>query len=152
MRDYELMYIVRPDLDEETLQAAIGSVERLVGGLGGEVLSTTTWGRRRLAYEVRHLRDGHYMLLRLRLEPERVAPLERALSIHETVFRHLLVVDEAPREQPAEDGDAAASTGDGSDTGGGTRQTAVAAPAHSEDEDGEPVEQPAVAAATEEDI
>lgn len=154
MREYELMYIVRPDLDEEALQAAIGSVERLVDGLGGEVVSTTSWGRRRLAYEVRHLRDGQYMLLRLRLEPERVAPLERALAIHDTVFRHLLVVDEGPHEEPAaQDGDVAATPEEGPDDADlGRRQAAVAAPAQGEDEDDESVEQPALAAATEEDI
>jgi small subunit ribosomal protein S6 len=118
VRDYELMYIARPELDDEGLQAAVDSVEQLVNGVGGTVVHTTNWGRRRLAYEVKHLRDGHYMLLHLRMDGERVADLERALAIHETVFRHLLVVREAGDDSEPENGEAAVA---------GTRQTVVAA-------------------------
>jgi small subunit ribosomal protein S6 len=109
VRDYELMYIARPELDDEGLQAAVDSVEQLVNGAGGTVVHTTNWGRRRLAYEVKHLRDGHYMLLHLRMDGERVADLERALAIHETVFRHLLVVREAGDDSEPESGDGAAA-------------------------------------------
>ena len=95
VRDYELMYIARPDLDDEALQGAAESVEQLIRGVGGTVVRSTSWGRRRLAYEVDHLRDGHYMLLHVRVDGARVAEIERALAIHETVFRHLLVLHEA---------------------------------------------------------
>jgi small subunit ribosomal protein S6 len=130
VRDYELMYIARPELDDEGLQAAVDSVEQLVNGVGGTVVHTTNWGRRRLAYEVKHLRDGHYMLLHLRMDGERVADLERALAIHETVFRHLLVAREAGDDE-AESVDAA---------GAQPRQAVVAAvaddvPDIDEDED-----------------
>ncbi len=91
VRDYELMYIVRPDLDDEALRAATESVGALVRGLGGEITKTSVWGRRRLAYEIDHLRDGQYVLAQMRLDGERVTELERALAIHDTVFRHLLV-------------------------------------------------------------
>ncbi|HWF56899.1 MAG TPA: 30S ribosomal protein S6 [Candidatus Dormibacteraeota bacterium] len=136
MRDYELMYIVRPELDDEGLQGAVESVETLVTGLGGTVVRTTNWGRRRLAYEVDHLRDGHYMLLHIRLDGARVADLERALAIHETVFRHLLVVregaDEAEAEADAEPEAATASapatTPDGAAESPTARQPVVAAP------------------------
>ena len=100
VRDYELMYIARPDLDEEGLQGAADSVEQLITGAGGTVVRTTNWGRRRLAYEVDHLRDGHYMLLHIRLDGARVRDVERALAIHETVFRHLLVVREGGDDEP----------------------------------------------------
>jgi small subunit ribosomal protein S6 len=105
VRDYELMYIVRPELDDEGLQAAAESVEHVIAGVGGSVVRSTSWGRRRLAYEVDHLRDGHYMLLHLRVDGSRVAEIERALTIHETVFRHLLVLHEAGAEVDAVDPD-----------------------------------------------
>jgi small subunit ribosomal protein S6 len=142
VRDYELMYIARPELDDEGLQAAVDSVEQLVNGVGGTVVHTTNWGRRRLAYEVKHLRDGHYMLLHLRMDGERVSDLERALAIHETVFRHLLVVREAGEDEP-ESGDGAAAQ---------PRQTVVAAAAddvsdidddEDEDEEGKDDDEPA---------
>jgi len=112
VRDYELMYIVRPELDDEGLQGAADSVARLITGAGGTVVRTTNWGRRRLAYEVDHLRDGHYMLLHIRLDGSRVRDVERALAIHETVFRHLLVVREGGDEaepDAVEGSDAAAA-------------------------------------------
>jgi small subunit ribosomal protein S6 len=110
VRDYELMYIVRPELDDEGLQAATESVEQLIGSVGGSVVRSTSWGRRRLAYEVDHLRDGHYMLLHLRVDGSRVAEIERALTIHETVFRHLLVLHEAGAEVDAVDPDSVPAT------------------------------------------
>jgi small subunit ribosomal protein S6 len=91
VRDYELMYIVRPELDDEALRTATESVDTLIRGLGGKVGKTTMWGKRRLAYEVDRLRDGHYVITLLQLDGTRVADLERALQIHDTVFRHLLV-------------------------------------------------------------
>ncbi len=105
VRDYELMYIVRPELDDDGLQAATESVEHLISSVGGSVVRSTSWGRRRLAYEVDHLRDGHYMLLHLRVDGARVAEIERALTIHETVFRHLLVLHEAVAEVDTVDPD-----------------------------------------------
>ena len=127
VRDYELMYIARPELDEEGLQAAVESVEQLVTGVGGSVVRTTSWGRRRLAYEVDHLRDGNYMLLHIRVDGGRVADIERALSIHETVFRHLLVVLEGAEDGEAADG-AADAAGEQADDE--ARQAPVAAAAH----------------------
>ena len=91
VRDYELMYIVRPELDDEALRTATESVDTLIRGLGGTVGKTTMWGKRRLAYEVARLRDGHYVITLLQLDGARVTDLERALQIHDTVFRHLLV-------------------------------------------------------------
>jgi small subunit ribosomal protein S6 len=125
VRDYELMYIVRPELDDEGLQAAVESVESLVTGLGGTVVRTTNWGRRRLAYEVDHLRDGHYMLLHIGMDGARVADLERALAIHETVFRHLLVVREGADD--AEPEGVAAGTTDSAGDSPTARQPVVAA-------------------------
>ena len=96
VRDYELMYIVRPDVDDDGLRAAVDSVKSLVEGQGGEIHKTTLWGKRRLAYEVKHLRDGHYVIVEMKLDGARVANVERALRIHDSVFRHLLVVQEVP--------------------------------------------------------
>jgi len=105
VRDYELMYIVRPDVDEDGLRAAVDSVRSLIEGQGGEIRRTTNWGKRRLAYEVKHLRDGHYVIVEMRLDGAKVAEIERALRIHDSVFRHLLVVQEEPSAETGEDGE-----------------------------------------------
>ena len=118
-RDYELMYIVRPELDDEALRAAVTRVRGMIEAQNGEVVKTTLWGKRRLAYEVSHLRDGHYVLVVLHLDGDRVAPLERALRIDETVFRHLIVLHEGPMPEPdgeiEEVGPEAAGGGDEAD-------------------------------------
>jgi small subunit ribosomal protein S6 len=99
-RDYELMYIVRPELDDEAVRAAVTRVRGMIEAQNGEVVKTTLWGKRRLAYEVNHLRDGYYVLVVLHLDGDGVAPLERALRIDETVFRHLIVLHEGPMPEP----------------------------------------------------
>jgi len=91
LRDYEILYIVRPELDEEQLQAAIATVDKLIDSLGGATQKTDVWGRRRLAYEVRHLREGQYVLTDFQIDPARVPELEGTLKISDTVFRHLVV-------------------------------------------------------------
>jgi small subunit ribosomal protein S6 len=152
VRDYELMYIARPDLDEEGLQGAVDSVEQVVTGAGGSVVRSTSWGRRRLAYEVDHLRDGHYMLLHLRLDGGRVADVERALSIHETVFRHLLVTREAGEE--TEEPEAAVATAQpqaDADGSAAERQTAVAPTADDGDDEDDNAEDDDPAALTDDE-
>lgn len=126
VRDYELMFIVRPDVDDDGLRASVDSVKTLVEGQGGEVTKTTMWGKRRLAYEVQHLRDGHYVIAELRLDGSKVAAVERALRIHDTVFRHLLVVQEAPLAE------AEGAEGDGLDGNGTERAATATAPAATE--------------------
>ena len=91
LRDYEILYIVRPELDEEQVNGAVETVNTLITNLGGASQSTNVWGKRRLAYEVAHLREGHYILTDFQIEPARVPELEATLKISDTVFRHLIV-------------------------------------------------------------
>jgi len=103
LRDYEILYIVRPELDEEQLQQAIATVNKLIENLDGVVQKTDVWGRRRLAYEVSHLREGQYVLTDFQVDPARVPELETTLKISDTVFRHLVVrkPEIKPRRVPA---------------------------------------------------
>lgn len=98
MRDYEILFIVRPELDEEQLGEAVKSVDKLIANLGGASQTTNVWGKRRLAYEVDRLREGHYVLTDFQLDPNRLGEMEATLKISETVFRHLIVrkPDKAP--------------------------------------------------------
>ena len=138
-RDYELMYIVRPELDDEALRAAVTRVRGMIEAQNGEVVKTTLWGKRRLAYEVNRLRDGHYVLVVLHLDGDHVAPLERALRIDETVFRHLIVLHQGPMPEP--DGEIEEVRPEGAaagDEGAGERTVATASAAGAQDEaDGE---------------
>ena len=100
LRDYEILYIVRPELDETQLNEAVASVNRLIENLGGKIQKTDLWGRRRLAYEVRHLPEGQYVLTDFQVEPARVPEMEATLKISDTVFRHLIV----RKPEPARNG------------------------------------------------
>jgi len=90
-RDYEILYIVRPDVEETDLPDVTKRVETLIESLEGNIQNTNVWGKRRLAYEVDHLKEGHYVLTDFQIEPARVPEMEATLKISDTVFRHLIV-------------------------------------------------------------
>jgi small subunit ribosomal protein S6 len=90
LKEYELLFIVSPRVAADDVQGAIERVEGLVRESGGEVLGSDNWGRRRLAYPIKHYFEGTYVLLTLRMEPRAAAPLEASLIISEEVIRHLL--------------------------------------------------------------
>jgi small subunit ribosomal protein S6 len=91
LRDYEILYIVRPDLDDDKVQDVVKRVNSLIGRSGGNAEQTSVWGKRKLAYEVKHQKEGSYILQDFTIEPERVPELESALKITEEVLRHLIV-------------------------------------------------------------
>jgi small subunit ribosomal protein S6 len=91
MRDYELMVVFTPELDEDGVTATTERVRTMVTSRGGEVVDVQSWGRRRLAYPVNKLRDGFYTVARLKLDPAAADPLDRGLRLAEPVIRHLLV-------------------------------------------------------------
>lgn len=91
MRDYEVLYIVRADLDDEKVQDAVKRVNTLIQRSGGTAERTNLWGKRKLAYEVKHQKDGAYVLQDFKLDPERVPELESSLKITEEILRHIIV-------------------------------------------------------------
>jgi small subunit ribosomal protein S6 len=91
MRDYELMVVLAPDLDDEGVNATTERVKTMVTGRGGEVVDVQAWGRRRLAYPIGKVRDGYYAVAKLKLDPTAAEPLDRSLKLAEPVIRHLLV-------------------------------------------------------------
>ena len=91
MHEYEMMYILRPELDEAAIAAAIAKVSGLVTTNGGEIVKAEPWGRRRLAYPIQQCRDGQYVLMQYKLEPKSVLEVERTLRINEEVIRHLVI-------------------------------------------------------------
>lgn len=98
MRDYELMYIVRPTLADDQFAGATERVDTLITNLGGEVGEKTPWGKRRLAYPIQKHEDGYYVVARIQLEPSQTKELEEQLRISDEVIRHILVL---PAEQKA---------------------------------------------------
>ena len=91
MRDYEVLYIVRADLDDEKVQDVVKRVNTLIDRAGGTAERTNLWGKRKLAYEVKHQKEGSYVLQDFQIGPDRIPELEAALKITEEVLRHLIV-------------------------------------------------------------
>lgn len=101
MRPYEVIFILDPALTDEALEAEVSAAKAVVAREGGEVREVQKWGKKRLAYEVRKHRDGHYVFLRVVAGPKAVAELERHFKIAEPVLKYLTVRAEEPRTAPA---------------------------------------------------
>jgi len=91
LRAYELMYVIRPDLDDEAANAVVERFNGIITNNGGEVESATRWGRRRLAYEVKKFREGLYMLVLFKGEPAVERELERLMKISDEVIRFMVI-------------------------------------------------------------
>jgi small subunit ribosomal protein S6 len=131
MRRYELMLLLRPDLEDDRLQSAVERVTRAIVNAGGSLSKVSPWGKRRLAYDIGHHREASYFLIHLDIEPAEVRGIERGLLISEDILRHLVTVieDRGPVDEIPE---------------------AAVAPARASGEEAEPAE-PAPAARTDEE-
>lgn len=92
MRNYELVYIADPELDEEQLGALEERVKSLIEGAGGKVLNVDRWGKRKLAYHILKRSEGYYILVDTELPPQAGAAIERDLKLNEQVLRYLLTL------------------------------------------------------------
>jgi small subunit ribosomal protein S6 len=91
VREYELMVVLDPNLDESAIEALNTRIQNMVTQRGGTIESVEPWGRKRLAYPIGRYRDGVYILSRFQMPPNAAAEIERALKLTESVIRHLLV-------------------------------------------------------------
>jgi len=91
LREYELIYIVRPDVEEEALEEISKKVDQVVTSNGGQVTEVKRWGKRRLAYPIQKLKEGYYVLNRIQLEPQMLKEVERSLTLSEEIIRYLIV-------------------------------------------------------------
>ncbi|MCT4795911.1 30S ribosomal protein S6 [Exiguobacterium alkaliphilum] len=94
MRKYELLYIIRPSVDEEAKKALIERFNNVITDNGGTVDKTTDMGKRRLAYEINKMREGHYVLLNITAEPKAIQETERLMKISDDVVRQMTTKDE----------------------------------------------------------
>ncbi|MCS6907733.1 MAG: 30S ribosomal protein S6 [Anaerolineales bacterium] len=92
MRNYELMFIAHPDLDESALNDLIQKVSSWIQENNGQIERVEQWGKRKLAYPIRKQSEGHYVLMNLALPPVFVPQLERNLRYLEQVMRFLITL------------------------------------------------------------
>jgi small subunit ribosomal protein S6 len=91
LQDYELVFIVSPEVADESLESKIESISQFITGKDGIISDIERWGKRKLAYPVGHFLEGTYVLARFKLSPVRCKELEANLRISEEVLRHLLI-------------------------------------------------------------
>jgi small subunit ribosomal protein S6 len=95
MRRYELMVILDPDLEERTIAPSLEQFLGVIRQGGGSVDNVDIWGRRRLAFEIKHKAEGIYAVLDVTAEPATVKELDRQLNLNEAVLRTKLVRPDA---------------------------------------------------------
>lgn len=90
MRQYELILIIQPDLDEEATNDVIDRVKSMITENGGSVIKTDHWGSKQLAYEIQDFRDGFYVYMQVEFSPEYGTELKQNLRYVEPVIRYML--------------------------------------------------------------
>ena len=96
MRNYECMFILKPDMEEEAIQQALDRYTSIVTDGQGEMVSVDKWGKRRLAYEIKDLFDGYYVLMNFKSEPAVVNELDRVMKISDDMLRFMIInIDES---------------------------------------------------------
>ncbi len=94
-RTYEVMFIIRPDLQEEDLDKLISNLEQQAANAGATVKNLERMGKRRLAYLVRKFTDGFYVLLTVEADGKAIHEIERRLRVSEPVIKFISVrIDE----------------------------------------------------------
>ena len=95
MRNYELMVILDPELEERTIAPSLDRFLTVVTTRGGSIGKVDIWGRRRLADEINKRPEGIYAVIDINAEPAAVAELDRQLNLNESVLRTKLMRPEA---------------------------------------------------------
>jgi small subunit ribosomal protein S6 len=94
MRDYELAFIIQPNIDEEGVTGIVEKVSQFVQANDGSVTSVDVWGRKTLAYPINNQKEGIYVLLKANMLSASLGELERNLKLSEEIIRYLLVKNE----------------------------------------------------------
>ncbi|GBC77233.1 30S ribosomal protein S6 [bacterium HR08] len=95
MRKYELLFIVRPTLSDQEVAAFIEQVKGHIGNVGATITQVQNLGRRQLAYEIDHVREGTYVLMHFEGSGVEIAELDRRLRVSDAVLRHIIIrIDE----------------------------------------------------------
>ena len=90
MRNYELMFVIDPALEEATKEATIETVQSIIAG-AGEVVKTDVWGMRKLAYPIMQKEEGYYVVIEFQAGAELPKELDRRMRIADACIRHMII-------------------------------------------------------------
>ncbi|MFD1447901.1 30S ribosomal protein S6 [Oceanobacillus profundus] len=94
MRKYEIMYIIRPDIEEDAQIALVERFNKILTDNGAEIAKVEEKGKKRLAYEIQDYRDGYYVLINFSSGEEAVNEFDRLAKFSDDIIRHIAIRDE----------------------------------------------------------
>ena len=90
MKNYELVYVVRPNAEDEVKEAVLNKIQEVISA-NGEVEKVDTWGNRKLAYQIAKFSEGFYVLVKFKASADLPKEIDRNLKINVYVIRHMIV-------------------------------------------------------------
>lgn len=91
MRKYELLSIIKPNIDSEEYDKLVAKIEEAIVALNGKVVSTDKPGRKKLSYDIKDFRDGYMAVNTFELDPSQVEKFKRQLRLNENILRIMLL-------------------------------------------------------------
>lgn len=91
MNKYEIMFIVKPDLEETSIKNEAESLKKVLTNLEAKIVEEKTMGQRELAYEIKKYKNGYYFLFVVEGSHEAIKEFDRLAGINENILRHLII-------------------------------------------------------------
>jgi small subunit ribosomal protein S6 len=91
LQEYELVYIVSPEIADDVLEARIDNISQFITGKEGVIDGVEKWGKKKLSYPIKHFQEGNYVLTKFKMGPARCKELDANLRMSEEIIRHLLI-------------------------------------------------------------
>ena len=103
MNNYEINYIIRPNIEEEAKAELIARFDSILTDNGAEVIESKDWAKRRLAYEIKDFREGIYHIVKISAsDAKAIDEFDRLAKINSDILRHIIVKEEAKYSVPRE--------------------------------------------------
>jgi ribosomal protein S6 len=99
MRSYEILYVIRPDIEEEAKATLVKRFDEVLTNNGAEIVESKEWGKRRLAYEIEDFKDGYYQIIKYNGDSAAADEFDRLAKINNDIIRHIVVRDEQAEDK-----------------------------------------------------
>lgn len=109
MKPYEVTYIVSDAIADEALGDVRSEVGKALEGLGAVIIKEEPWGKRKLAYPIKHRGFGNYITAQIHLEPAKIKDLDRFFRLNPAFLRHLIMVAATEPIKPTDEAELAES-------------------------------------------
>lgn len=100
MRNYDMVYVIKPDLEPDAVKAVVDRMNQRIQEQGGTIEVVDVWGRKRTSYRLGKYRDGLYVHTRFALPTDKVAEIRRLAALTEEVLRATVTIAVGPTPQP----------------------------------------------------